>query len=629
MTACRSQTIESALRLPAQVPWFGAEERAFIGSGLAGCCTSTRGVWSNLIGTSYSMETFLRKERLKAVIDGEPHTLNGAMHRAAETGILYSRQRFGDVIVYVVDFAPMHQPCITRLIAAHNVSNRAVRFNPYVEIKRPGPVGWHPESRGPAAAGRALTLVRPDGRLMTIKFAGLATAVRVFDEEHEVILDTPEQTIQPGDTRIIPLRHHAHAAVRPPREVALEIDGYDGVADLHACIAEWEQWFRCGRDLAFIQDDRARGIVEGTLAGIRMQQGECGGIMANPGGPTSSYVRDCHSALRGLLAAGHMAEARRYLHFVNDGFSKLVAGGRFGIPTSFPIGEDAPPFPGFGDADNWSCETPGLLVLTARRYYEATGDLDTLQRLDACLRYGVRVQLDFARAHDGLLLFNGDETESGGCGITMTDSITPERRSYSMASLVIAIASLAFFIEYLTLCGRAGETPAFRQALDRLRRSLDDNFWSEELGLYHWLRRFDGTFARTRMCNFQIMPLYFDGVTTRERAARCALSLKPFIADNGFIPNQPLGENRDFTGHNLGYLLYALTELDDPARDQVYHTLVNGPTVGCWGLWSEAYYDDGTPYGYGQTWDDRPHSLRPFESGTNIEAIIKYWDARR
>ena len=170
----------------------------FVGSGLAGACTDAHGVWSNLIGTAYSMESFIRKERLKAVINGTPHTLNGEMHRAAGTGVLCSTACFEDVVVYVADFAIMHRPYVTRVIAAHNRSGQAIDFNTYVEIKRPTHATYHPDMKNDAAGETALTLVQPNSRLMTIKFAGQATAVRIFDEETEVVLDTPPRKIKPA-----------------------------------------------------------------------------------------------------------------------------------------------------------------------------------------------------------------------------------------------------------------------------------------------------------------------------------------------------------------------------------------------------------------------------------------------
>lgn len=626
MTQPYSEKIQKLLRLPGQMPWLGPEEKGFLGTGLVGCGTDTHGVWYNLVGTAYSMESFIRKERLKAIINNEPHTLNGPMHRAAGTGVYYSTHNFHGVVVYVVDFAIMHKPYATRLIAVHNGSGTEVAFNPYAEIKRPHQVSFHADMKSASPQDKALTLVQEQSWLMTLKFTGEATAVRIFDEETEVVVDTSARMIQPDEVGVYSLYHYAHRDGQIPREIVREIDGKDGVADLHECINEWTQWLQKGRDLDFVKDERARQIIESSVVIIRMEQGEKGGIMATPGGPTSSYVRDNHSSLRGMMAAGHTDEAKKYLHYANEEFSKLVARGDFGIPTAFPIGLDKPPFFGFGNTDNWSCETPGLYVLTAMRYYELTEDLTTLKALDSSLRYAIKVQLDFARTHDWKLIFNGDETESGGCGITMTDSVTEGKKWYSMASLVICIASLRFLIEYLTLIHDTVGIPAYRQDLAQLEGSLDENFWSEELGLYRWYRRFDGTYPTTMMTNFQIMPLYFGDVGGRPRAERSTLALKPYITERGFIPNQPMGENRDFCGHNMGYLLNALTELNDPLKDVVYDRLINGGTVGCWGMWGEAYFDDGMPYGFGQTWDNRAHNLRPFESGTNIEAIIKYWD---
>jgi hypothetical protein len=59
-----------------------------------------------------------------------------------------------------------------------------------------------------------------------------------------------------------------------------------------------------------------------------------------------------------------------------------------------------------------------------------------------------------------------------------------------------------------------------------------------------------------------------------------------------------------------------LVAAGDSRKTAVYDALVNGPTVGCWGTYHEAYQTNGTPNANG---------LRSFETGVNLSAIGKYW----
>jgi hypothetical protein len=89
-----------------------------------------------------------------------------------------------------------------------------------------------------------------------------------------------------------------------------------------------------------------------------------------------------------------------------------------------------------------------------------------------------------------------------------------------------------------------------------------------------------------------------------------------FNPTTGFLQLVP-GADTGFDGHDLGYLLWGLVEIDDPRKEEVYKALVNGPTADCWGSFNEAYDTTGHPNG---------HDLRSLETGVNISAIAKYWD---
>ena len=89
----------------------------------------------------------------------------------------------------------------------------------------------------------------------------------------------------------------------------------------------------------------------------------------------------------------------------------------------------------------------------------------------------------------------------------------------------------------------------------------------------------------------------------------------------GFIQLFP-GLNNGFDGHNLGFLLYALADVNDPAADEVYRSLTHGPTNSWLGYWNEAYAADGTPHtAYSPGGDN---GLRSLETGVNISAIAHY-----
>jgi hypothetical protein len=110
-----------------------------------------------------------------------------------------------------------------------------------------------------------------------------------------------------------------------------------------------------------------------------------------------------------------------------------------------------------------------------------------------------------------------------------------------------------------------------------------------------------------------------------------------FTAD-GYLPIQPGSPGNGFCGHDLGYLLHVLAQMNDPMADEVYQALTCGGTMGCWGTWSEAYTGDGQTHTLtddeqvevqGGCADDcgagyRIANMRPFETGINLAAIRAY-----
>ena len=430
----------------------------------------------------------------------------------------------------------------------------------------------------------------------------------------------------PGQGCTVALYHAVHDLDGPVDECLRSLRARDPVKDAEKAIAEWTQWLAGGTPLDRIGEQRARDIVEANLVNIRMLQGLDGGIMATPRTYRNSWIRDDYAALRGMIACGHTEEARRCLHWVDHVYRRLRGLGRFGIPTCAAVGYDFA-FDGiYRNEETWVAETPSPVFLLARDYYHATRDLPTLLAVRESLDYAMDVQLRFAESHEWRLRFNGDETESAGSGIPVTER--PGESQWAMTSLAYCMAALDFFLIFLEARGDGAAVPRYRQMLGRLQDSMDRNFWREDLGIYDWFRGAQGEWPTVRMTNYHLVPLYYHvPLATPQRAVRSAAAMKHYVDARGLAPNQPGCADGAFCGHTPGYLLSVLVEMDDPLRSRVYDGLVNSGIVGCWGTWSEAYHADGT--NCTETADHRMHNLRPFESGINIDAIMRYWGYER
>jgi len=202
-----------------------------------------------------------------------------------------------------------------------------------------------------------------------------------------------------------------------------------------------------------------------------------------------------------------------------------------------------------------------------------------------------------------------------------------------MSSIVLCCASLDFYTEYLALRNENasnyknsidGKTLDLTLELQKLTDALDKDFWRTDLseypdGFYDWCRIKQGnSFPPGRIVNFSLFPIYYKMKSKYpERFKATIVAMKShFDASNkkmSLVPN--VGEG-DYLGHDLGYLLWSLIEIDDKQKNVVYDALVNGSSVQCWGSYNEAYDPDGKPNG---------NNLRTFETGVNIDAIAKYW----
>jgi hypothetical protein len=201
-----------------------------------------------------------------------------------------------------------------------------------------------------------------------------------------------------------------------------------------------------------------------------------------------------------------------------------------------------------------------------------------------------------------------------------------------MTSVALCAAALEFYIEFLR---RLGADPAaytnsldgagldLREELRRLQDAMDRDYWRTDLagypGGFHdaFRAKADLAWPKLRIVNLSLFPVYFG--TPYRQPERRALDVRAMFSHfdraTGFLQLVP-GADTGFDGHTLGYLLWTLLEVGHPAAEEVYRSLVNGPTADCWGSFAEAYSRGGAP---------NDHDLRTFETGCNISAIAKYW----
>lgn len=631
------------LNLPDQVPFFGFDEPYIIGNGVIMSGGLSNGIWDYSTGYGYGgVHNFLKRERLKVYIDGSPFTIEGKMHRARHTGIFYSVQEFKKAAVCLVDFAPQNQPCSARLIAVRNTSDKDIVVHPYAEIKFPLKDNILGQSDS------ALHLLQAEKSWLSMSFGGCDTVARYYVNcfRSETILCGNDFTMAPGEVRYFTLYHDARICARPPesqeykyqdaRMVDLPFEHQNrrdsnGTALLQECIDEWLKWTAGGLDTSFIKDDHCRTVVEGVGIFERMLQGEDGGVMATPRVYTACYVRDAFSAMRGMLALERFEEVKKFLKFQDRVYRIRTAKGEFGVPNSSQIGGDAVIFYGFGNEENWSCESPGLYVILARDYYNATGDMELIKSIQDFMRYCIDLQLTHAEKHDWKMFFNTDETESMGSGLILRELIDFKETWWSMTSSVICLTSTEFMIKCMRLngLGDTKECAAYRQKMEKVNEALEKNFWNEGMGIYQWFRTPKGDWPKTLIPDYHITPLYMNAPVNKEHALSSARNMaQHWNPETGYIPNQVFSENNDFCGHNMGYLLYAAAALKLPEADAIYESLVRGSSLSAYGMWCEVYYDNGVPYQAPTTYTNKMHNLRCFESGTNLEALIYYWKSK-
>jgi hypothetical protein len=632
--------------LPPLQPLLNVAHRYPVGNGVAAAICGPAGQIETVFGPGYTTSDLLNHEDIFLDIDNDELPLRVDMRRAAKTGVFYGVASRGDIDVGLVDFACSGQPWLARLIVLRNTS--ATASHTIVVRDLVSPETGHGYSHGLAldsAGKRAGVVVQADTHIgvpaggynpvdKSVIIAFNDPAAGADSNGEDAMLQTSPLTLAPHAQSELTLAHYFRAnhdmtdgaAIDAIR--ALKID-----AELRKSIDAWTAWIdgvAPAYSLDRVKDPRARVLLEGALVILKTNQSQDGGVIAHTTFYKEGYIRDAAMAIRGLLAAGHTDEAKKWLIWCDH---EQAIHGHLGDAMNCSVSLDDKSF--IFDMGNLDVEEPGWVLLVARDYYKQTHDLDFLKSIDRTLRFCADIQLKDAAANGDKLSFNGDETEICGAVATGATGMPAgggaATSAWSLSSVAMAAASIDFYIDYLKACGedpahyhnaQTNTTMDLNAQVKDLVAAMNRDFWRTDIpsipGGFHdyALRMGDGARPRARIVNFTLMPVFFGTpYAAAEQAKDVDAIAQSFDTRTGFLQLVP-GANDGMEGHDLGYLLWDLIQMGDWRKELVYHALVNGPTVDAWGSFSEAYDRDGHP---------NNHDLRSLETGIDVSALAKYW----
>ena len=429
--------------------------------------------------------------------------------------------------------------------------------------------------------------------------------------------------------------------------------GADGEARLEATRAYWRAFTAertpWEKKLPKKTPQRARLLqaIDDVAVLIKTQQSNEGGVLAGHN-YHMCYVRDQYGTSRGLLAMGHVAEARKILAFYWDiwqRYGRIYNAQAAGLEGSFHIHE------------NDEVEITGYLIRQAFDLFNRDGDETFLNQIFPMLAWAWEAQ----KRHliGGMLPFNGDETYVAG-GILPRSALNDGSAEATLLfaevgksflglasrqpgwgsgrfamelgwlAEVIALYRYNFWVDgqlvanHPARAAEPGGSPRFRHGV--CERCMDEGHfqaigWTERSasGRYLCPRCLaEGPYEpaqprRYFLQSVSLTPLYFGSKIFSHQELRPVVdAILDAYHRTGCLPSRPDDERGVAVGYDYGFLLYALTELKHPAALELYEKTLS--LVDSTGAWVE-YYINHQPSGT---------RCRPWESAINLEALLHY-----
>ena len=638
--------------LPEQAPYLDKQDRepVFTGNGIVAGGGIADGSWNFLTGPDYTCPNYLSREIISISIDGGAYErIVVDMKRARKTGVIYGTWTSGDIKVWLIDFARQGDSWIARQLMVDNQSaSKQHRVSIQAEINPQKKNGITHRLVKDALGKECGLRIKLDTSMMcvynsrcknwaerhaTITFnesgATASEAVGVYN------IRTAARTLSPSAGYAVSLCHYLDNVDGVDGDIVHSIRGLNTVSALGQCIFDWQKWFENVPEkynLAKITSQNDRDIMEGGLAFLKMNQTRDGGIVANVMGWNMTYIRDgVQGAMRAFYTTGHFNEIKDFLYFAENKFNQTGY-----IANAWPNGKGATyvhpnGWTGYSCAEaQQGAEVTAYVLLAARDYFNATGDLQTLKDCDKSLRFCMDEQLKLAVANGYRLEFSADETELASLpsqSISNKSGLMSRGRNvnvpdvWSMTSIALCTASLEFYIKYTSLKGGdprlyinglTGKKVDLLDELAKFKNIFDSDFWRTDVavcpGGIHDAFKFksNGAMPLEIIPPLCLFPAYWGFPYNHpEQKALDVLGVKKYF--NG--TNLPLVIGSDVqVGHSLGLLLWCLADIGDSDTKLVHVALV--ATVSCWGTWDEMNYNH--------------NRLRSLETGVNICALSKF-----
>jgi hypothetical protein len=435
---------------------------------------------------------------------------------------------------------------------------------------------------------------------------------------------------------------HIEAALAQPGEALLKRTR----KSWHAFTRSRHDWPTLLPDQTPYREKLLRAVDDVAVL-IKAQQSAEGGVLAGHNYHLC-YVRDQYGVSRGMLAAGHHIEAKAILNFywcIWQRHGHIHNAQAAGVDGSFHIHE------------NDDVEITGYLIRQAFDLLKHTGDADFVNEIFPMLAWAYAAQ----KRHliGGMLPFNGDETYVAG-GILPRTALNDG----SAEATLLFIDSGALLIEWAAQHRRRTEEQinTERALLAQVKAAYRANFWVEgklitnnparaslpggsprfrhgvcerciaegRFKAIGWTQRSatgrylcpeclaQGDYLAVELRQYTLQsvsltPLYFQSdLLAKEELRPLVESIWQAYQHTSRLPSRPDDARDVAVGYDYGFLLYALTELDHPAAQQIAHKTLS--LVDATGAWVE-YYLSHQPSGT---------RCRPWESAINLEALL-HW----
>jgi hypothetical protein len=344
------------------------------------------------------------------------------------------------------------------------------------------------------------------------------------------------------------------------------------------------------------QSDPILEMIQGCGAVCDAAQAHCGGVLASPYMYPMCYVRDQFGSFRLFLEQGAYQRAWHALAY------HVAMQNQWGIQNSYEAVPDPP------DPNQWSqthpsepgqghagAEVPAYIILMARDYYLATGDLARVAPLYARLAYNLRVHKFNPETH--LLASPTDESYTQIVGIGGQENFTD--------SNILFLGAVDFMVRLARELGHHADAAEFQALHDRTFAAMKEHLWEKEK------RYFTICKQDRRPCFDPLLRWFHLGIGDRfdpiQQGCLDAV-LGSLINPIRVVPDRP-----EAAGMEPGYLLQALSRAQRSQMHDAARLLTR---------YASDTHNMNEFYHHGP--DAMSGKLRPWESGVAGWALTQY-----